>query len=131
MNAGLTAERRAAEAEGTLVLQRNGFVRLYDPQGWRIECVSGCAWITQDGDLHDTVVAPGQCHVVQGPARLLLQALDDCTLRIRPDANRLPTRLVSHAHAQPLRAALPATSTGRRTVSPPGCRDRHLRGSAR
>ena len=83
--------------ERGLSLQRNAFMHLRDPQGWRIECLSGCAWITQEGDPQDTLLGPGQSHVARHPARLLLQALDDCALRLQPDPDRMPTRLVSHA----------------------------------
>ena len=80
-----------------LVLLRNRFMHLHEPQRWRIECLSGCAWITQDGDPRDTLLSSGQSHVAQHPARLLLQALDDCALHIRPAAHGGPARLVSHA----------------------------------
>ena len=84
-------------SEGSLLLARDSFVHLHDPRGWRIDCISGCAWITQEGELHDTLLTAGQRHVAQGPARLLLQALDDCALDLHLDPARRPTRLVSHA----------------------------------
>jgi len=73
---------------GGLLLQRNRFVRLHNAQGWRIDCVSGSAWITQDGDRQDTLLAAGQSHVARRAARLLVQALDDCALHIAPAPGR-------------------------------------------
>jgi hypothetical protein len=80
MNA--TAAPRAPAA-GDMALPRNGFLRIVQPEGWRIDCMSGSAWITHDGDPRDTLLHAGDSHRVDhADGALLLQALDDCHLRL-------------------------------------------------
>jgi hypothetical protein len=51
-------------------------------QGQRIECVSGCIWLTHDGDCRDVVLKAGQAHVLDRSSRLLIHALGSSAIRL-------------------------------------------------
>jgi hypothetical protein len=63
-------------------------------RGARIESRRGAIWITQDGDLNDVVLNPGEAHVLDSDEPVLIQALDAAcvTVRMREEAER-PGRL--------------------------------------
>lgn len=46
----------------------------------RVTCVQGSLWVTQDGDLEDTVLAAGETHSCRPGARTVVQALRASTL---------------------------------------------------
>lgn len=56
------------------------------PPGSRLACDSGSLWITEDGQLHDTVLAPGQRFqpVADGP--LLVSAFTPARLHLAEPA---------------------------------------------
>ncbi|NUZ08146.1 DUF2917 domain-containing protein [Piscinibacter koreensis] len=51
--------------------------RIDQPRGERIECLAGCLWVTQDGDLRDRVVERGEAIVLDRPGTALISALAD------------------------------------------------------
>ncbi len=51
--------------------------RLPARPGRSIECLSGSIWITQDGDLRDVVLAPGEAFAFDRRAEALLSAFAD------------------------------------------------------
>ncbi len=46
-------------------------------RGRRVECLSGSIWITQDGDLRDVVLAPGEAFDFDRRGDALLSAFAD------------------------------------------------------
>lgn len=61
---------------GARTLEKGRVRRVALHPGDRIECLSGCLWLTQDGDLRDIVLGPGEAHVVDHDRPTLLSALD-------------------------------------------------------
>lgn len=61
---------------GSRTLEKGRLRRLALHPGDRIECLSGCLWLTQDGDLRDIVIGPGEAHVVDRDRPTLLSALE-------------------------------------------------------
>ncbi len=67
------------------------------PHARQITCRSGSLWITQDNDLRDAVLAPGESFTVGGRRKVIAYALDPATFtvcieRAAPAAARLPFR---------------------------------------
>ena len=63
-------------------LAREGLVAIRDTQGTRIVCNAGSLWITQEGDLKDTVIAAGASFTVRNPGLTVVTALSDSELTI-------------------------------------------------
>ncbi len=57
-------------------------MRMVCPGQVAVTCVSGTAWITIAGDVRDIVLEPGQRHVAAGRARLFINGMPHCVLRI-------------------------------------------------
>lgn len=51
--------------------------RLENALGQRVECLRGCLWITQDGDLRDLVVERGEAIELDRNGPTLVSALAD------------------------------------------------------
>ena len=51
--------------------------RVHRPLGRRVECVTGTLWVTQDGDLRDIILAPGDAFAFDQRGDALISALDD------------------------------------------------------
>ncbi len=62
---------------GARSLAKGRIDRLHAPLGRRIECLGGSLWITQDGDLRDTVLTTGQAFEFNRRDDVLVSALDD------------------------------------------------------
>jgi hypothetical protein len=56
--------------------------------GVALTCVSGTAWITTGSDTRDVVLGPGERHVAAGRARLFINGMPRCVLRIEPASPR-------------------------------------------
>ena len=52
--------------------------------GLRLACSEGSVWLTREGDLEDHVVKAGEEFQVEGPGRVVVQALRAARLRIQP-----------------------------------------------
>jgi len=64
-------------------LQKNAIWALPQPQGVRIECLSGELWITQDRQRRDVILEAGQSFACDGPHRVLVQALQTARFQVR------------------------------------------------
>ena len=51
--------------------------RVADPIGRRVECLSGVIWVTQDGDLRDIILEPGEGFDFDRSEGVLISALKD------------------------------------------------------
>lgn len=58
--------------------------------GTEIICTYGALWVTQQGDVKDYVLLPGQHFTCNHPETVLVQAVPDASLRLIPP--------VQHAH---------------------------------
>ena len=73
--------------DSQLPLTISRLARLEGARNTRLTCVSGLAWITTDGDLRDIVLEPGQAHVVDSDAPVIVFPLrDGRPLELRIDA---------------------------------------------
>jgi Protein of unknown function (DUF2917) len=61
-------------------IARRGVLALSDRLGHRIECLSGCLWITQDHDPRDVVLGAGKDFTLDRPGLALVYALADARL---------------------------------------------------
>lgn len=66
----------------TLKLKARQIVRVADLRGARIACRQGTVWITQDGDVADTVLEPGQGFETAKPGRILIYGLGAAEVEI-------------------------------------------------
>ena len=69
--------------DGTTVgLDRYRILRLEHAHGVSVRCETGMLWLTQEGDPEDALLAPGE-RIRIGTGRLvLIEALQDSTLRL-------------------------------------------------
>jgi hypothetical protein len=65
-----------------LWLARRSLLRLPDPAGRTVRCVSGALWITVDGDADDVVLCPGEQHQFLQRTRAIVSALEDATFML-------------------------------------------------
>ncbi|HEY0847770.1 MAG TPA: DUF2917 domain-containing protein [Noviherbaspirillum sp.] len=93
----------------TLLLREKQLVRLHGTAGWKIKVLGGAVWITQDGDVRDVVLHPGQSFTPDrdgellispfGEARICLTRGADCGATVRKqrvrDLQLLPARVVA------------------------------------
>lgn len=56
----------------------------------RVTCLSGTAWITTEADIRDVVLETGQTHDATRGARLFINGLPFCELRIAPRHDERP-----------------------------------------
>jgi hypothetical protein len=83
------ATTRIRNAEGafgeTVDLDARDLRRLDGDHRWRmIICLSGEVWITQEHDVRDYVLTPGDMFLVSRPGSVLIEALCDASVKITP-----------------------------------------------
>lgn len=66
-----------------VALERGHPLPLPPSRGTEIVCEAGSIWITQDHDIRDIVLGPGQRFTLDVDAPAILQAFDDATVSIR------------------------------------------------
>lgn len=66
----------------TVVVEQGQPVRLVCPASVTITCVAGVAWITTALDARDVVLAPGDQHRAARRARLFINGMPRCVLRV-------------------------------------------------
>ena len=66
-----------------LALEPGQVVTLEDAAGTRIEARSGTVWVTQEGDIADHIVTPGETLVVMHDGRTLVQALQPAWIALQ------------------------------------------------
>ena len=65
-----------------MALKKNALLSIAKPLGCRIDCLEGTLWITQDGDVRDTLLSAGEHHIARSRPRLIVQALEPGVVRI-------------------------------------------------
>jgi len=70
--------------DGVVGLPKSQLLALNGRPGLRIESRGGSVWITQDGDLRDVVLDPGQAHVLDRAGPVIVQALDAAVVAVLP-----------------------------------------------
>ncbi len=70
----------------TVTLARHSLLAVRDGAGTRIICRSGSLWITQEGDIKDTIVGPTDCFTLRKSGLTLVTALQSSSLTLmEPD----------------------------------------------
>ena len=71
-------------------LDKGHLFRLHDALGLQVLCISGCLWVTQDGDPRDIVLEAGESFTIDRPGDALLSALHRSRFALLDEAP-LPT----------------------------------------
>lgn len=66
----------------TLSLARDGLLALRDAQGTRILCHEGALWVTQEGDIRDLIIGPGDALTLRAPGLTVVTAVQPSTLTL-------------------------------------------------
>jgi len=70
----------------TFTLAPAGVLAVENGIGTRIVCRSGNLWITQEGDVRDTIIGPADVLTIRKPGRTVITALDASSLTLmEPD----------------------------------------------
>ena len=78
-------------ANARLILQHNEMARLDSVCNTRVECISGVAWITIDGDPRDVVLSRGESFLVESSAPVIVHAIQGATdVRLHEGAGATP-----------------------------------------
>ena len=66
-----------------LALEAGQVITLDDAEGFRIRASRGTVWITEEDDLRDHIIGPGDAIVIEKPGRTVVQALAPAWVSIR------------------------------------------------
>jgi len=69
-----------------IALENETSMRVKAGTGVEIACVSGVLWVTQEGDLHDMFLAPGESLRLVGRGLTIVTALEPSLVRLVEDA---------------------------------------------
>lgn len=75
-----------------LDLRRGQLLRIQDAQGTRLVCTRGELWVTQDNDLDDHFIEPGDSLLLDRPGLVIVSAFHDSGIEIEvppPDPDPL------------------------------------------
>lgn len=59
----------------TLDLADEGLLAIRDGQSTRIRCHDGTLWITEEGEVKDTILGPGEGYTIRGQGLVVLTSL--------------------------------------------------------
>lgn len=65
-----------------LDLANEGLLALRDARDTRIRCLEGSVWITEEGDVRDTVLAKGETYTIRLPGLVVVTSLGASRLEI-------------------------------------------------
>lgn len=71
-----------------LSIEAGELVRLPQPAGATVAVVSGSVWLTQDHDLRDIVLSPGDSFEIGGSELVLITALEEARVALLPAVGR-------------------------------------------
>ncbi len=88
----------------TFTLAPAGLLTVQDGIGARIVVRSGSLWVTQEGDVKDTIVGSGDVLTIRKPGRTVITALESSSLTLlEPDTDE------ANIGVLPRRASRPVT----------------------
>lgn len=82
---------------GALCLAQDQMLSLIDARGSQINCCRGALWITQDHDLRDIELSPGESFTLDRDGVAMVSALVDSTVELLP-AHRLRANATTVQH---------------------------------
>ena len=71
-----------------LSIEAGELVRLPQPAGATVAVMSGRVWLTQDHDLRDIVLSPGDSFEIEGGELVLITALESARVALLPAVGR-------------------------------------------
>lgn len=81
----------------TVTLARDSLLAVRDGAGTRIICRSGSLWITQEGEIKDTIVGPTDSFTLRKSGLTLVTALQSSSLTLMgPDAQDRGVQVQPH-----------------------------------
>ena len=83
----------------TLNLTEEGLLSIRDGQAARIRCNEGMLWITEEGEIKDTILAAGESYTIRHPGLALLTALGVSRVTIEGPAKHVRTGRTARPHA--------------------------------
>jgi hypothetical protein len=101
---------RTDSSAQTICLRADQHLRLRGRMGWTVRVLAGTAWITQDRDIRDIVLEPGDAFVLDRASDAWISALTELRVCLTPDGKcrsspSEPARAPSGAAAAPALAS--------------------------
>ena len=82
----------------TVNLARDGLIAIRDAAGTRVFCQSGSLWITQEGEVKDAVLSPGETLTIRNRGLTLITALQTSALALLERQSPAPGDALPHRH---------------------------------
>jgi len=74
----------------TVTLSPASVIAVQDAAGSRVLCRSGILWVTQEGELRDSIVRAGEVLTLRKPGRTVIGALEAASLTLmRPETGNV------------------------------------------
>jgi len=84
-------EPAIAKTDSKMALSTHQTLHLKGDQRWRmVICHQGVLWVTQENDLEDYVLKPGDMFLISLRGEVIIQALEDGILEITPSLKSHP-----------------------------------------
>ena len=74
--ASSTSRRQSAPIGACMRVDRRQPAKIDVIRGERFACLSGCVWVTVDGDIKDVVLSAGESWIADRAGHLMLTALE-------------------------------------------------------
>ncbi|HEX7813110.1 MAG TPA: DUF2917 domain-containing protein [Burkholderiales bacterium] len=75
----------------TLDLANEGLLSIRHGQSARIRCNTGMLWITEEGEVKDTILSAGDTYTIRHPGLTLLTSFGSSRVTIEGSADRVRT----------------------------------------
>ncbi len=85
--------------QSTFELAREGLLAIRDGQGTRVEAHEGALWVTEEGDLKDTVVSAGESFTIRHAGLTVITALSASRLTVEEPVRETLARPPDSARA--------------------------------
>ena len=69
-------------SSSTITLAPAGLLAVQDGAGTRVLCRSGTLWVTQEGEVRDSILSAGEILTIRKPGRTVISALEAASLAL-------------------------------------------------
>ena len=91
-------KKTALTPSGSMIQLNNAeFLHLRGATGWTVKALEGALWITQDGDLRDIVLEPGESHRLDRRSPALISPMGNARLCLSLKDRRDEAKASRHA----------------------------------